>query len=192
MVLSWAKQRADASAPWALGSASPPSHSANGVNLCSHLTSIRVNKTKSVFVTHYCNCLVSSLKIHLSNIEVTPPLFHSATVSILWILLELWRSFWDTSDLWDNQRESCEHFQSEIFFRNHYCDRKICFAFRDACLYHYRWIFGKVPNGLWPPLPPFFGKNVAIFFYEIFWNGNDPPKLASLMLKILQRNFLDR
>ena len=130
MVLSWAKQRADASAPWALGSASPPSHSANGVNLCSHLTSIWVNKTKSVFVTHYCNCLVSSLKIHLSNIELTPPLFHSATVSILWILLELWRSFWDTSDLWDNQRESCEHFQSEIFFRNHYCDRKICFAFR--------------------------------------------------------------
>ena len=43
-----------------------------------------------------------------------------------------------------------------------------------------------------PPLPPFFGKNVAIFFYENFWIGNDPPKLASLMLKILQRNFLDR
>ena len=36
------------------------------------------------------------------------------------------------------------------------------------------------------------GKNVAIFFYEIFWNGNDPPKLAFLILKILQRNFLDR
>ena len=42
-----------------------------------------------------------------------------------------------------------------------------------------------------PPLP-FFGKNVAIFFYEIFWNGNETPKLASLMLKILQRTFLDR
>ena len=41
-------------------------------------------------------------------------------------------------------------------------------------------------------LPLFFGKNVAIFFYKIFWNGNDPPKLASLMLKILQQNFLDR
>ena len=43
-----------------------------------------------------------------------------------------------------------------------------------------------------PPPRPFFGKNVAIFFYENFWNGNDPPKLAFLMLKILQRNFLDR
>ena len=52
------------------------------------------------------------------------------------------------------------------------------------------WKSSKRP--LTPPLPPFFGKNVAIFCYEIFWNGNDPPKLASLMLKILQRNFLDR
>jgi len=60
---------------------------------------------------------------------------------------------------------------------------------RDACPVHYRWIFGKVPNGLWPPPRAFFGKNVAIFCYEIFWNGNDPPKLASQMLKILQRNL---
>ena len=52
------------------------------------------------------------------------------------------------------------------------------------------WKSSKRP--LTPPLPPFFGKNVAIFCYEIFWNGNDPPKLASQMLKILQRNFLDR
>ena len=43
-----------------------------------------------------------------------------------------------------------------------------------------------------PPPQAFFGKNVAIFCYEIFWNGNDPPKLASQMLKILQRNFLDQ
>ena len=43
-----------------------------------------------------------------------------------------------------------------------------------------------------PPPRAFFGKNVAIFCYKIFWNGNDPPKLASQMLKILQRNFLDR
>ena len=43
-----------------------------------------------------------------------------------------------------------------------------------------------------PPPRAFFGKNVAIFCYKNFWNGNDPPKLASQMLKILQRNFLDR
>ena len=30
---------------------------------------------------------------------------------------------------------------------------------REACLYQYRWIFGKVPNGLWPSPPrPFLGK----------------------------------
>ena len=42
------------------------------------------------------------------------------------------------------------------------------------------------------PPRPFFGKNVAISFYKIFWNGNDPPKLLFLMLKILQRYLLDR
>ena len=52
------------------------------------------------------------------------------------------------------------------------------------------WKSSKRP--LTPLLPPFFGKNVAIFFYENFWIGNDPPKLASLMLEILQQIFLDR
>ena len=54
----------------------------------------------------------------------------------------------------------------------------ITFFLREACLYQYRWIFGKVPNGLWPPCPLFFGKNVAIFFYENFWNGNEPPQIV--------------
>ena len=52
------------------------------------------------------------------------------------------------------------------------------------------WKSSKRP--LTPPPRAFFGKNVAIFCYENFWNGKDPPKLASQMLKILQRNFLDR
>ena len=45
-----------------------------------------------------------------------------------------------------------------------------------------------------PPLtpPPPFWEKCCDFFYKIFWNGNDPPKLASLMLKIWQQNFLDR
>ena len=33
---------------------------------------------------------------------------------------------------------------------------------REACLYQYRWIFGKVPNGLWPP-PLFLGKMLRFF-----------------------------
>ena len=54
---------------------------------------------------------------------------------------------------------------------------------RDACLYHYRWLFGKVPNGLWPP--PLVLEKCCDFFQsyddqhwicnEIFWIGNDPP-----------------
>ena len=50
----------------------------------------------------------------------------------------------------------------------------------------------KFQTAFGPPPRAFFGKNVAIFCYKNFWNGNDPPKLASQMLKILQRNFLDR
>ena len=66
-------------------------------------------------------------------------------------------------------------------------------SFRDACLYQYRWMFGKVPNGLWPPLPPLFWEKCCDFFLRKFLERKwPPPKLASLMLKILQRNFLDR
>ena len=65
---------------------------------------------------------------------------------------------------------------------------------REHYLYHIRWIFGKLPNGLWPQPPPpphpIFGKKCCAFVREIgarsafplpkkrniiFRIGNDPP-----------------
>ena len=47
---------------------------------------------------------------------------------------------------------------------------------RDACLYHYWWIFGKVPNGLWPPPPPpFLGKMLRFFSTKLFGTEMTPP-----------------
>ena len=38
-------------------------------------------------------------------------------------------------------------------------------SLRDYYLYHIRWIFRKLPNGLWPPPPhPIFGKQCCAFF----------------------------
>ena len=71
---------------------------------------------------------------------------------------------------------------------------------RDGWRYQNRWIFGKVPNGLWPPPLLIFGKLCCRFFKTYpentpfvsflcqknpvqkskicnknFWIGNDPP-----------------
>ena len=62
---------------------------------------------------------------------------------------------------------------------------------RDGWPYQNGWIFGKIPNGLWPPPPPLIsGKSYCVFFPEFmteepfimakicninFWIGNDPP-----------------
>ena len=65
-------------------------------------------------------------------------------------------------------------------------------AIRDAYPFQNGWIFGKVPNGLWPPAPLIFGKLFCNFFPKfmtevssimakicniIFWIENDPPPL---------------
>ena len=69
---------------------------------------------------------------------------------------------------------------------------------RDACPIHYRWIFGKVPNGLWPPpSPPFLGKMLRFFqnyddqhwiCNEIFWIGNDPPPISKFFRKFMTKS----
>ena len=60
----------------------------------------------------------------------------------------------------------------------------------EARRFKNRWIFGKFPNSLWPPPPPpLFREKCCDFFYEIFWNGNDPPKLAFLMIKNFATKF---
>ena len=38
---------------------------------------------------------------------------------------------------------------------------------REACTYQNGWIFGKVPNGLWPP-PLIFGKSCCRFFKKLY------------------------
>ena len=50
-------------------------------------------------------------------------------------------------------------------------------SLRDACLHHYRWIFGKVPNGLSPRLPPapFLGKMLRFFSTKFFGTEMTPP-----------------
>ena len=37
---------------------------------------------------------------------------------------------------------------------------------REDYLYQIQWIFGKLPNGLWPPPPPYFRKTMLRFFRE--------------------------
>ena len=55
-------------------------------------------------------------------------------------------------------------------------------SIRDYYLYHIQWIFGKLPNGLWPPSPPYFRKTMLRFFREVrkfatklIWIGVTPP-----------------
>ena len=58
---------------------------------------------------------------------------------------------------------------------------------REACIYQNRWISGKFPNSLWPPLPgPFSGKNVAIF------SGNSWPKMPFLFKAFLIYVFVSQ
>ena len=52
------------------------------------------------------------------------------------------------------------------------------------------WKSSKRP--LTPPPGPFLGKMLRFFATKFFGTEMTPPKLASQMLKILQRNFLDR
>ena len=40
-------------------------------------------------------------------------------------------------------------------------------AIREASPYQNGWIFGKVPNGLWPP-PLIFGKSCCRFFKQLY------------------------
>ena len=72
-------------------------------------------------------------------------------------------------------------------------------SLRDACPIHYRWIFGKVPNGLWPPPPPtLFWEKCCDFFQnhddqhwicnEIFWIGNDPPPISKFFRKFMTKS----
>ena len=42
-------------------------------------------------------------------------------------------------------------------------------ALREAYRYQNGWIFGKVPNGLWPPPPPHFRKIILQIFWNIPW-----------------------
>ena len=47
---------------------------------------------------------------------------------------------------------------------------------REDYLYHIRWIFGKLPNGLWPPPPhthPMFGKLCCAFFREVLKSATE-------------------
>ena len=44
----------------------------------------------------------------------------------------------------------------------------ICSTVRDAFPFQNGWIFGKVPNGLWPPAPPSFSESCVANF---FWNS---------------------
>ena len=37
-------------------------------------------------------------------------------------------------------------------------------SLRDDCVDHFKWIFEKLPNGLWPP--PLFQKTMLHFFWE--------------------------
>ena len=55
----------------------------------------------------------------------------------------------------------------------------LCSLLRGDYLYQIRWIFGKLPNGLWPPLlpHPYFRKQWCAFFW---------------MCLNLQLKFLDR
>ena len=69
---------------------------------------------------------------------------------------------------------------------------------REARPYHYQWIFGKVPNGLWPPPPPLFWEKCCDFFQnyddqhwicnEIFWIGNDPPPISKFFRKFMTKS----
>ena len=44
---------------------------------------------------------------------------------------------------------------------------------REDYLYQFRWIFGKLPNGLWPP--PYFRKTMLRFLQRKFLGWSDPP-----------------
>ena len=71
---------------------------------------------------------------------------------------------------------------------------------RDAWPNDYRWIFGKVPNGLCPPPPPpaLFWEKCCDFFQnhdgqhwicnEIFWIGNDPPLISKFFRKFMTKS----
>ena len=53
---------------------------------------------------------------------------------------------------------------------------------RDAFPFQNGWIFGKVPNGHWPP-PSFFGKLYCKFFLKFM------TEVSSIMAKICNINF---
>ena len=66
---------------------------------------------------------------------------------------------------------------------------------REDYLYHIRWIFGKLPNGLWPP-PPYFRKTSLRFFREaqkfatkFIRIGVTPPPFSENSLFLPPQNF---
>ena len=72
-------------------------------------------------------------------------------------------------------------------------------SIREACLCQNGWIFGKFPNGFWPP-PPLFRKKYCNFFRKpvapalnLQWNFSDrkwPPPFSKLFPEIHDQNCL--
>ena len=50
---------------------------------------------------------------------------------------------------------------------------KVMSLFRDAWAHQHGWIFGKLPNGLWPPPRPRFGKLWCTSFREVLKSATE-------------------
>ena len=90
------------------------------------------------------------------------PLEESQTDIIIWYV-QIWAQNYQNTLISFDMSGCLKHQYNRCIIIRWWESQARLMCLREARPYHYRWIFGKVPNGLWPPPRAFFGKNVAIF-----------------------------